>query len=110
MSNNSLNGTNKDSLQVLKQFTNARIALGRAGTSLPIKANLDFQLAHALARDAVSIPLDFDALRQQLTACKNTIQLQSQVASRPEYLQRPDKGRLLNLASVKTLQNLQLKN
>ena len=109
MSNDPLIGTDNDPLQVLKQFTNARIALGRAGTSLPIKANLDFQLAHALAKDAVSIPLDFDTLRQQLTACNNTIQLQSQVANHAEYLQRPDKGRLLDPASVKTLQNRQLK-
>ena len=109
MHNHSLDTVNNGPLQVLRQFTNARIALGRAGTSLPIKANLDFQLAHALARDAVSIPLDFDALTQQLSAFHPVIPLQSQVENHPEYLQRPDKGRLLNVASIKKLQSLKEK-
>jgi len=107
MPNNSPNDANKEPLQVLRQFTNARIALGRTGSSLPVKANLDFQLAHALARDAVSIPLDFNALSEQLSGCSATLQLQSQVTNHPEYLQRPDKGRLLNSASIEKLASLQ---
>ncbi|MDD5580370.1 MAG: ethanolamine ammonia-lyase subunit EutC [Methylobacter sp.] len=97
--------TAEDSWHSLKQFTSARIALGRAGFSLPTKANLDFQLAHALARDAVNIPLDFGKLEQALNALGyKTLPLQTQAESHQIYLQRPDKGRLLNLASMESIQ------
>ncbi len=89
-----------DLWQILKRFTNARIALGRAGMSQPTGAHLAFQLAHARARDAVNLPLDFDKLEKELEdAGLETIRLSSAAPDHHTYLQRPDKGRLLDAAS-----------
>ncbi|WP_313741666.1 ethanolamine ammonia-lyase subunit EutC [Pseudomonas sp.] len=81
----------------LRTLTPARIALGRTGTSLPTAAQLDFQFAHAQARDAVHLPFDHDALSQQLHgAGHETLLLHSAAGDRHEYLQRPDFGRRLS--------------
>jgi ethanolamine ammonia-lyase small subunit len=96
--------------QDLKQFTPARIALGRAGMSLPTQAHLEFQLAHALARDAVHIPLDFTALAQNLQPLGfSTLTLQTQAENQRMYLQRPDLGRLLSLSATETLKKHAIK-
>jgi ethanolamine ammonia-lyase small subunit len=105
MSNPNTPTASQDLWQALSQFTPARIALGRAGISLPTRACLDFQLAHALARDAVNIPLDFAALSDRLQAQGyQTLSLQSQAENQRMYLQRPDLGRLLNASAVDYLQ------
>lgn len=86
----------------LRQFTAARIALGRAGVGQPTGAQLDFQLAHAQARDAVHRELDGAALAQRLAALPGlapALQLHSAAADRTMYLQRPDLGRILDAPS-----------
>jgi ethanolamine ammonia-lyase small subunit len=88
--------------QALRQFTAARIALGRAGVSQPTSAQLDFQLAHAQARDAVHRELDAAALAAQLatlTGLAPALLLHSAADNRATYLQRPDLGRQLDDAS-----------
>lgn len=88
----------------LRQLTPARIALGRTGTSLPTRPQLDFQYAHAQARDAVHLPFDHaaisDGLRQR---GRDSLLLHSAAADRHVYLQRPDLGRRLDEASVQRL-------
>lgn len=79
----------------LRATTRARIGLGRAGDSLPTRRVLEFQAAHAAARDAVHEPLDVDDLVQRLTAVgiEEPLRVRSRAASRGEYLRRPDLGR-----------------
>jgi ethanolamine ammonia-lyase small subunit len=90
----------------LRQFTDARIALGRAGQSLPTAAHLQFQWAHAQARDAVHIPLDVPRIETALQAAgMQTLALHSAAPDRRTYLQRPDWGRRLDEASGATLQH-----
>ncbi|MDY7573180.1 ethanolamine ammonia-lyase subunit EutC [Actimicrobium sp. CCI2.3] len=83
--------------QALRQFTDARIALGRVGASLPTNAHLAFQLAHAQARDAVHLALDAPRLAQDIG--QPCLRLHSAAADRITYLQRPDLGRQLDAAS-----------
>lgn len=93
----------------LRQFTNARIALGRAGVSLPTQVNLQFQLDHARARDAVHLPLNFQLLRDDLNALGlNCEKVHSAAPDRRTYLQRPDLGRCLPDKSIERLQQRQL--
>lgn len=82
--------------QDLRRFTPARVALGRAGNGLPTAAHLEFQAAHAAARDAVHAELDTARLSADLEAADLPSQVvQSACPDRRTYLLRPDLGRRL---------------
>ncbi|WP_448109453.1 ethanolamine ammonia-lyase subunit EutC [Pseudomonas azerbaijanoccidentalis] len=90
----------------LRRLTPARIALGRTGTSMPTRAQLDFQYAHAQARDAVHLPFDHSALRSQLAERGHeSVLLHSAAIDRNSYLQRPDLGRKLSIESAQVLRD-----
>ena len=92
----------------LRLATRARIGLGHAGDGLPTQALLDFQLAHARARDAVHTPFHTEAvaarLGEQPMIRMPVIRVHSAAESRAIYLQRPDLGRRLDADSAALLQ------
>lgn len=78
----------------------ARVGLGRAGNSLPTRELLDFQLAHARARDAVHYPFDADALAREIgSAGWSAVIVRTVARDRAEYLRHPGLGRQLDARS-----------
>ena len=91
---------------VLRKLTPARIGLGRTGKSLPTSAHLEFQLAHAQARDAVYQSFDAAGIVSQLQALGlEVIELDSAAPDRDTFLHRPDLGRKLSALSKQKLEN-----
>lgn len=100
-----INPPEENFLEPLKEFTAARIGLGRTGTSIPVKQSLAFNLAHAHARDAVYSELDLNRLIENLKEFDMPVlQMHSKAAYREQYLQRPDLGRQLNEESAGLLE------
>ncbi|HIF17173.1 MAG TPA: ethanolamine ammonia-lyase subunit EutC [Cycloclasticus sp.] len=94
----------KDSWSNLRQYTSARIALGRAGGSLKTDDWLDFKLAHARARDAVHGEFDAEALAKELSSIDlPALLVSSRIKDRAEFLKRPDLGRRLDTVSKRLL-------
>jgi ethanolamine ammonia-lyase small subunit len=89
-----------DPWEALRAVTGARIALGRAGGSLPTAEVLALAAAHAAARDAVWSALDVDRLAAELAPLGlPLLRLASAAPDRATYLRRPDLGRRLDGAS-----------
>ena len=86
----------------LRRATPARIALGRAGDGLPTHRVLEFELAHARARDAVKAHLDPAGLIAELADWRPIV-VRSEAQNRANYLQRPDLGRRLAPDSARAL-------
>jgi ethanolamine ammonia-lyase small subunit len=85
----------------LRALTPARVGLGRTGVSQQTRDTLDFQCAHAQARDAVHARMETAAMVAafgQISASP-VLRLHSAATDRTVYLQRPDLGRKLDAAS-----------
>jgi ethanolamine ammonia-lyase small subunit len=94
----------------LRRATPARIGLGRSGAALTTAAQLDFQLAHARARDAVHAALDTERIVAELHKIGlAALALRSAAADRATYLRRPDLGRQLDMESRQIAQRLSQK-
>ena len=104
--------TTKTPWEHLRAFTDARIALGRAGGSLPTKATLEFEHAHALAKDAVYAGFDTERLGAELGRLTGTkpLLVSSRAEGREVYLTRPDLGRTFRAGEVDRLREVGLKN
>ncbi len=100
-------GVTPEPWEELRRFTPARLALGRAGVSLPTAEVLRLALDHARAKDAVNRPLDAPPLFSALSALGlDLLELHSQARDQREYLLRPDLGRRLDQESVERLRTL----
>ena len=90
--------------EALRSYTPARVALQRTGVSLATRPLLDFQLAHARARDAVHGAIDVRMLCDELRRSGlPALALESQARDRATYLRRPDLGRALSKDSAALL-------
>jgi ethanolamine ammonia-lyase small subunit len=92
----------------LQNYTPARVSLRRTGVSLATSEVLNFQLAHAEARDAVKAELDPNHLSHRLRTevpalAAPILTLTSAAPDRTTYLRRPDLGRTLTPDSASLL-------
>lgn len=98
----------KDPWFNLRRFTHARIGLGHVGGATPTSAQLEFQLAHAMARDAVRQPWHEESFVETITNRGwQPLLLSTPIVNRDQYLCRPDLGRCLEPSSRERLQSLQ---
>lgn len=88
----------------LKRVTQARIGLQRAGSAVSTRELLDFQAAHARARDAVWHEWDIAKCQAELRdAGIETLRVETQAKDRASYLKRPDLGRRVDASSLPLL-------
>ena len=95
----------------LRELTSARVALATTGHSIATTEVLEFQLAHAKARDAVHAALHLPSFSQRLSdelpslreASMPLLALQTNAPNRATYLRHPNQGRTLHPASAAML-------
>jgi len=105
--------TSSFGVHVAKSVTPARLGIGRSGGSLTTRELLDFDLAHARARDAVHQMWTPEHFESEMKSAADprlqnwpVVRLKSAAADRATYLKRPDFGRRLAGKSIRTLETL----
>ena len=101
----------RTSASKLRDLTAARVSLPTTGNSIATDAVLSFQLAHALARDAVHAELHLPTFARRVVdelpilreAPLAVLQLRSNAPDRAEYLRNPNLGRTLHPDSIAEL-------
>ncbi len=89
-----------DPWAILRSTTNARVGLGRSGTSLPTSELLALRADHLRARQAVLADFDPDAVVAQLADRGIRVTTAQTLATdRADYLRHPGRGRRLTEAS-----------
>lgn len=97
----------EDTWTALRQYTAARIGLGRSGSAMPTGEVLKFSMAHARARDAVHTAIDWAPVEAGLTKLGlASMRIESAAPSRDVYLRRPDLGRTLSARSRQRLSEI----
>ncbi len=84
----------RETVEMLKSQTPARIGVGRAGTRYRTATLLRFLADHSQAQDAVFVDVS-DRFIENM----GLVQVQTQVSSREEHLTRPDLGSRLSQAA-----------
>jgi ethanolamine ammonia-lyase small subunit len=98
----------------MRHLTAARLGIVRSGGSLTTAQVLDFDLAHAQARDAVHLGFDRDQVKsdiQKILAehgmAPAVLEIHSMAADKAIYLKRPDLGRRLSAESMPRLEQVE---
>lgn len=82
----------------IKESTNARVCVGRAGTGLRTETYLRYLSDHAAAMDSVWKHVDESVLDDF-----NCFKVQTLAQSKEEYLKRPDRGRCFSPETISAL-------
>ena len=93
-------GENPEKFRKMKEKTPARLGSGRAGARYKTLTMLRFRADHAAAQDAV-----FSQVPEDFAKANGMVEVQTQCASKDEYLTRPDKGRCFGEENQKKLRS-----
>src|SRR5262245_50307003 len=88
-------------LAAVRARTPARILVGRTGPAYRTSTQLELRQDHAAALDAVHAELDLERdLGHELVERFKLFLVQTEAASKAEFLARPDRGRRLSASAI----------